>query len=72
MPEKKDQGGAPQKYEYEVVSSFWDGPHYREAGKKTVFKTADEAKYFTPHILRLKDAAQPAAGDLQKKTKGKG
>lgn len=47
---KKDDPNA--LLEYQVQSAFWDGPHL--CGKdETVWKTREQAKYFTPHILRL-------------------
>lgn len=53
----------PEKFEYDVVTSFWDGPHLRVPGKDTVWMTEDQARYFVPHILVKKDNTDtPAKG----------
>lgn len=67
-----DAKSEPKKFEYEVITTFWDGPHLKEAGKDTVWKTEDEARYYEPHILQKKaddTAAKPSATAKQSKAK---
>lgn len=60
-------GKAQVLREYDVVADFWDGPHFRKAGKETLRKSVEEAKYLVPHILRLKGADPVAVTDPEPK-----
>lgn len=60
-----DANGA--KLTYEVQQETWLGPHLRKAGEK-VQMTAEEAKYYVPHVLQLFDEtnAEPAPSEADK------
>jgi|GEM_PF-4783530 len=59
----------PEKKTYVVQTATWIGPHLKQVDEE-VEMTEEEARYYVPHILKLKEDEAKAAKPKPKAAKG--